>query len=173
MLGTRFREGLLCFVLSLALAFGSLADDQSLPDDLTTAILVKLLQFNERACRTKSIRIHVVDQSELAKSIRKFLGTRIGEGQLVEVTIGGDLPVNGTDVIVFGVKRDISEYIEYAQEHSALSVSNVLRGVESGASLAIYDDEGFPGVILNHESSTREGQRLKPGILEIAELFEE
>ena len=173
MFGTKLRESLLCFGLLLALTFGSLADDQSLPDDLTAAILVKLLHLDERACRAESLRIHVVDQSELAKSIRKFLGTKIGEGQLAEVTMGGDLPTNGTDVIVFGAKRDISKYTEYARQHSALSVSNVLRGIELGASLAIYDDEGFPGVILNHESSTREGQRWKPEILEIAELFEE
>ncbi len=164
-------KSLLCFGLILGIALDSRGGDQSLPDVLTATILVKLLELEEKACKTGSLRIHVVDSETLARSIRNFVGARIGSGELVEVTFGSNLPEGGTDVVVFGANQDVADYVEYAKKHRALSVSNVRRGVELGASIAIYDDEGLPGVMLNHESSLREGRKWKPEILEIAELF--
>lgn len=171
MLGIGFKKSLLCFGLFFAVAVGSRGDDQSLPDSMTAAILVKLLELEEHACKIEDLRIHVVESEALAESIRRFVGSEIGDGQLKEVTIGGDLPENGTDVVVFEGNRNVSTYVDYARKHGALSVSTLRHGAELGASLAIYDDEGLPGVMLNHESSIKEGRKWKPEILDIAELF--
>lgn len=170
-LGKRSKSVWLVLITALGSPVALNAED--LPDGLTAAILVKVLELEEECCKTKDLRIHVMDDVPLAESLQKLVGKRIDEGRLSKVTYGHPLPKLGVDILLFNSQRNARTYIEYARRHGALSVTGNRRIVEDGVSLAIYNDEGMPGILLNNASSIREGKNWKPEILEIADLFEE
>lgn len=144
-----------------------------LPDGLKAAILVKVLEFEEKSCQIENLRIHVVDDFSLAESLRGLVGKSIKQGRLSKVAYGYSLPKEGVDVLIFNERKNADVYIEYARMHGVLSVTGDRRIVEVGVSLAIFNDEGMPDILLNNASSIREGKKWNPEILEIADLFEE
>lgn len=166
------RFGIIVFcILLLGRPVDSAIGEEPLPNGLTAAILVKLLELEETRCKSPNIRIHVVDDLDLAESLQKLVGTPINNVRLSSVSFGTKLPKGGTDVVVFSGPGDVSRYVAYAREVGALSVTNNRRNLESGASLAIFNNEGIPGILLNHESSVREGMKWLPEILEVAEIY--
>lgn len=173
MIVSRVRPILYCVIVALGLSVASTAEERPLPDRLTAAILVKLLELDETTAGKMQLRIHVVDDISLAESLRGLIGRKIGDGTLSSVSIGWDLPTKGTDVLLFTKNRNVGEYVNYARKHNVLTVANGSRFLAQGVSLAIFDDEGMPGILLNNGSSIREGQQWNPEILEIAEVYAE
>lgn len=170
-----FRLNVLALLLAVfcAVPFGKASDSAALPADLTAAILVKLLELELNVRKSQEIRIHVVDNFQLAEGLQKMVGARSGSARLTQVSFGEALPENGTDVLFFSSGENLESLVDYTRQKGVLSVTNDRWLVESGATLAIYNDEGLPGILLNHESSRREGRKWRPEILEVAEVYGE
>ena len=70
--------------LYLALASRAVAQTDELPDGLTAAILVKVLEFEQECCKNEDLRIHVVDDARLAESLQELVGKNIKQGKLFQ-----------------------------------------------------------------------------------------
>lgn len=143
---------------------------KELPDKLTSLILLKVAEYDKRIYDKNTLVIHVVDDDLMAEALRKLIGKKIGNAVLSKVTTGYELPGQKVDIIFIGEVDNVKKYLNYSRANKVISVTNKIQYVSKGITLAIYDDEGMPGVILNTMASFKEGVEWFPEILEIAKL---
>lgn len=141
----------------------------ALPDSLSAAIIVKVLGFESSERPNESMRIHVLDNENLALQLAKFEGSEVRGRKLVGVTYGSEIPPE-VNVVVASSGGSINSAVSYAESNRAISVTNNPNLLERGAALVVYDDEGLPGILLDKAAAKREGLYWEPDILHIARI---
>lgn len=160
------------FLLSLSLACETIARGKSLPDSLTAAIVIKVLAFESSERESTTLRIHILDNDNLATQFESFVGTSVRSRTLEAVTRGPTVPEEGVDVVIASGEAGLRQAISLAERYRAITVTNNPQLTQLAVSLTVFDDEGLPGILLDKKGARREGLYWEPEILQIAKIVE-
>ena len=164
------RTALSAFTLAAFCALGQASPlGKPLPPKLTAAILVKLATFESKAAEKSTLRVHVISDAALFNELKN--GT--WKTTLVEVSFGPSIPSTGVDVIFISRSTDLDLAIDYSRSNRAIAATDDPRLAKNGASLAVFDDQGLPGILINAAASKAAGLHWKADIMQIAKLTDE
>lgn len=152
----------------LTVAYGN-----QLPDRLTAAILLKIIEFDKRQAEKNDIHIHVISDEELIAHLKQYEGRKIGQAKISKVTAGVSFPDGEVDVVFIGKTKRLPEILKLTRNNKVTSISSIVEYSAEGVSVVIFDDEGVPGILLNTVSSKLEGASWDPEILEVANVINE
>ncbi len=151
---------------------GVRAQEKPAPPAIASGLIVKLLALEKTIGAKGDISIHVIGNADAAALLTKAIGTKIGGATLKSVTSGDDLPGTPPSVIFLSDETKVAAVIEYTRANKVLSVTNMPNLVSSGVTLGIaVGGDGKPKVLLNTDSSNKEGRGWNPALMKIAKAI--
>lgn len=147
------------------------ADLEKAPVSVQAALFLKLLAFHKTISSSTAVTIHVVDNTEFAKEMRKGVGKKVGTATLDSVAAATKLPETPPSAIYVKDKDRVGEVTKYCRDNGVLSITGDPDLVNKGVTLAIGTAEGKPQVLLNAAASKAEGAKWDPAIFKIARLI--
>ena len=157
-----------CFALA-ALLPASLLMGKSLPPRLTAAIILRIIALESNLQEGSSIRIHVLDDDELYEFLLAQAGQKVGRATLEQVSRGEGELLRTANVVVTSDQGIMDKLLPRLPNRPLLlcSTQSKLEGV---VAIAVFDDQGMPGILLDPERSRELGLLWKPEILKVAKV---
>jgi hypothetical protein len=164
-----FKHWLAILLLWLT-GFGS-AQAEPLPDGLAAALVLKLIPLEQRLRQQQDINIVVIGSPSLYELLNLSVGRSLGQGKVGSVSNSLEA-ARYADVLYTDQAEVLENLRPYLIERSILTLSRSLDTGKQMVALAMYDDEGMPGIMINTSASRRLGIRWEPAILEVASIFD-
>lgn len=142
------------------------------PYKLQAALFFKILNFHNGVNQGKDVVIHVVDNPEFAGEMKTYIGKKIGKSTLTRVTEGDRFAGKIPSVVYVGRKENIEPILEFTRAHSILSITGHPGLLKKGVTMGIGEHEKKPRILLNIESSKKEGVNWNPVIIKISKIIE-
>lgn len=144
---------------------------QQVEPNMAAVLTLKVSAMEKQLSESgNGLTIYVADAPEIAKELRKIIGTTIGKSSLVSVQEGSGIPSSVPDIIFIGSSSNAAKLIRYSRQNHVLTISNNQDVFDAGASILLGKDEttGKNYISLNITSSKEEGLEWKPALLKIA-----
>jgi len=141
------------------------------PMDIQAALFLKLLGFNNDIAKGGNITIHVVNSETFAKAMGRAIGKQIGNSKLAAVNNRSGLPVEKPSVLYIGDTNSLDELLNYTRVNKVLSITGRPDMVRRGVTLGVGVSGGKPKILLNLASLKREGVKINPALLKIAQII--
>lgn len=144
---------------------------QQIEPNMAAVLTLKVSAMEKQLSESGAgLTIYVADAPEIAKELRKIIGTTIGKSSLVSVQEGNGVPSSMPDIIFIGSPSNASKLIRFSRQNHILTISNNQEVFDMGTSILLSKDEatGKNYISLNITSSKEEGLEWKPALLKIA-----
>ncbi len=158
----------------LILTVSNLGFSQELPAPLTSALMLKIVELEQSLSEGQKLTIAVINDKPLARILLSRQGKAIKNSQLNKI-----LPINNLselrevipDIIFVGRTSSTKNIIKFANTHNILTITENIEAVSQGVILALYNNEGIPGILLNLSASKANGFQWQPEILNVASIL--
>lgn len=158
---------LLIIILLFILNIVVLAQTKEAPEPIAAALLVKVIGF-EKKISQGDISIYVLGSWNMTKELQKI----IGQANIKNVESGNNLPSTTPSILFVCDKSKVDEAIKYTQDNKILSVTNIPDIVTDGVTLGFgVGDDNKPKILLNINSSAKEGLNWNPAIMKVAQII--
>ena len=104
----------------------------------------------------------------MTKELQKI----IGQANIKNVESGNNLPSTTPSILFVCDKSKVDEAIKYTQDNKILSATNLPDLVTGGVTLGFgVGDDNKPKILLNINSSAKEGLNWNPAIMKVAQII--
>ena len=162
---------IIIFIGFLALPIS--AQDNALPTTLNAALTIKIASFETALNNKKNISILVINDKALHQQFKRQVGRNIAGGVLMDAFHDSDINQHKPDIIFIGRSKSSADIILYAEKNNVLTITSKKSLAEQGIALALFDDEGSPGILLNLVASRKHRLNWNPEILDFVSLLKE
>ncbi len=139
-----------------------------IPARVQTAFLIKLLSMNQDL--EGRITIAVLKDRSIAETLKTLTGRPINsKATLGNVELWNEIEQNRPHVLFIASETDLEEALRFTREKKILSVTGLAHLAQKGVTLGIVGHEGKPKVLLNRNSSEKEGIRWNQAIFKMTE----
>jgi len=136
---------------------------------IQSALFIKVLGFNKAL--EGNLIIYVLGADEFAGEFRTQIGNRVGDGRLYAVIRGERLPADVPDIVYIGEGCNLEKVLDYTERNRVMSISGNPGYVGKGVSLIIAIEDGKPRLIVDTESSIREGVEWNKQMIRISQIY--
>ncbi len=146
---------------------------EPLPQRLAAPILIKVISLEEMTSSKDNIDLFVAGNKLIAEYLQKRINTSIGQARLNSVSTQFSDDMEPPDVIYVGNVSDsyFSLLSNYAIKHKVMIVSEAPESISKQVAVAIYDNEGIPGILLNLSTSKKLALKWNPDILKVVDVY--
>ena len=168
-----YRVLVCMFALTMMISGAICLASENAPAELTSALILKLAQFEKNLSGAESkVSVHVIGSPDIAADLQKAKGAKIGKATLETITESNELPTTKPSMICLASSGKLAEVVKYAKENKVLTFTNLPDLVEKGIMLGIgIGADGKPEVLLNQTASAEAGMDWSPAILKIAKTI--
>ncbi len=169
-----FGVGLMIrFYVLLLVLFCSSVYAEPLPQRLAVPILLKVLSLEEVTSSKDNIDLLVAGNNLIAEYLQERINASIGQARLNSVSTQFSDDMEPPDVIYVGNVSDsyFSQLSAYANKHKVMLVSEMPERISKQVVVAIYDNEGMPGILLNLSASKKLALKWDPEILKVVDIY--
>lgn len=143
------------------------AQPKEAPAAIAVALLVKVIGF-EKDISSGDITIYVLGSSDVTKELKKV----IGQANIKSVQSGNDLPSSIPSILFICDVKKAEKATKYTQDNKILSVTNLPDLVTEGVTLGFgVGSDNKPKILLNINSSAKEGLNWNPAIMKVAQII--
>lgn len=170
----RLQQSIAAKIISMAICVLILVCElhsQQIEPNMAAVLTLKVSAMEKQLSESGAgLTIYVADAPEIAKELRKIIGTTIGKSSLVSVQEGNGVPSSIPDIIFIGGTSNAAKLIRFSRQNHILTISNNQEVFDMGTSILLSKDEttGKNYISLNITSSKEEGLEWKPALLKIA-----
>lgn len=159
---------ILSFLLGVSLSLNA----RPLPAPLTAALILKISALEKQTREKKTLTIQVINDEELANYLIEHEGESFGNQTIGNVINGDTLGKQQPDIIFVGRGKSLDAITRYAIAHKIPTFSDDVALVNKNIVMAVYDNEGVPGIVLNQRLSQQHQLLWDPKILNFVKLVE-
>jgi len=162
----RFLILVLLLVLTISL---SAKITQSSPGKAAQSV-ISVGVFEKNLAKTGEISIYVLGNKKVASNLKNYLNQKIGKAKLKQVKYGETLPSEKPDILFLGQKKKVEQVKKYCRKNNVLSITNLPSLVNKGITMGIGMQDGQTQLVLNPDSTKKEGVKWKSAIMKIAKV---
>ncbi len=135
--------------------------------------IVQFAAYEKNIARqSNGITVYVLNAPKVARQLKKYIGEKIGNAQLVDVLEGEAIPSRKPAILYIGETSNAQDFIRYTRQQKILSVAGNPEIIARGVTLGIgASKKSKLEVLINLTAALSEGLDWNPEVMSIANMF--